>query len=111
MVEQRSPKPWVVGSNPARPVKIKNKMNLPLSWGQIAEIVLLVIAAGLTFRYRNEIKKFIAEVASELKKVSWTTRKDLIDSTWVVLASSVALGLFIGIIDFFLSRVMALFMK
>ena len=86
-------------------------MNLPLSLGQIAEIVLLVIAVGVIFRYRNEIKKFIAEVASELKKVSWTTRKDLIDSTWVVLASSVVLGLFIGIIDFFLSRVMALFMK
>ena len=36
------------------------------------------------------IKKFVTEVKTEMKKVSWSTREDLITSTIVVL-SSVAL--------------------
>ena len=59
----------------------------------------------------GSIRKFITEVVSELKKVSWTTRKDLIDSTWVVLVSSACLGLFIGVIDFVLSRIVASLIK
>ena len=56
-------------------------------------------------------RKFLAEVASELKKVSWTSRKDLIDSTWVVIASSIFLAAFIGVIDFILSRIVAVIIK
>jgi preprotein translocase subunit SecE len=57
------------------------------------------------------IRKFFAEVMAELKKVSWTNRKDLIDSTWVVLVSSAFLGVFIAAIDFVLSRFMGLILK
>jgi len=86
-------------------------MNLPLSVGQIIGIVVLLIIAGVVFRYRNAIQKFILEVASELKKVSWTTRKDLLESTWVVLVSSVMLGAFIGVVDYVLARAMSLLIK
>jgi preprotein translocase subunit SecE len=51
-----------------------------------------------------KIKNFIAEVMAEMKKVSWTTRRELVDSTLVVIFSSVALGLFVGAIDFVLSK-------
>lgn len=51
------------------------------------------------------IKKFITEVKTELKKVSWSTREDLIASTIVVLTSVALLALFIGICDLVLSRV------
>ena len=91
MVEQRSPKPWVVGSNPARPVV--NSMETEKQ------------------NFIGSIRKFFAEVISELKKVSWTTRKDLLDSTWVVIVSSAILGLFIGVVDFVLSRVMTFLIK
>jgi preprotein translocase SecE subunit len=82
-----------------------------LSIGQIIEILVLLVIAGVVFNFRNQIKKFILEVASELKKVSWTTRKDLLDSAWVVLLSSAVLGLFIGIADFVLARSMATFIR
>ena len=82
-----------------------------MSIGQIITIVFLVIVAGVIFRYRNEIKKFITEALTELKKVSWTTRKDLLDSTWVVLVSSALLGLYIGVVDFILARVMTTLIK
>ena len=58
-----------------------------------------------------KIRKFIAEVASELKKVSWTTRQELIDATWLVLISSAFLGVIIGSTDFLLSRFLGLLIR
>ena len=58
-----------------------------------------------------DIKKFVAEVKTELKKVSWSTREDLITSTIVVLSSVAFLAIFIGICDFILSRVINLIMR
>lgn len=54
------------------------------------------------------IKKFISEVVVELKKVSWSTRKELLDSTYLVILSSLLLGLFIGASDFVLSKIVGL---
>ena len=56
----------------------------------------------------GKIKKFISEAVVELKKVSWTTRKELIDATWIVFLSSILLGIFIGITDFVLSKLLFL---
>ena len=52
----------------------------------------------------NKIIKFIKEARAELKKVNWPTRKELIDSTKVVLITSLLLAVFIGVIDFILSQ-------
>ena len=82
-----------------------------ISLSQVATIVFLILMAGLVFYYRQPIQKFITETMTELKKVSWTTRKDLLDSTWVVLVSSAVLGLYIAVVDFVLSRVMAFLVK
>ena len=86
-------------------------MNFPLSVGHILGIIVLLVIVGIAVRYHKEIRKFILEVASELKKVSWTTRKDLLDSAWVVLLSSVVLGLFIGVMDFILARSVSVLIK
>ncbi len=51
-----------------------------------------------------DVKTFIGEVLAELKKVSWTPRKDLINATWIVLISAICLGLFITSTDLLLSR-------
>ncbi len=51
-----------------------------------------------------KIKKFVLEVVSELKKVSWSSRKEVISSTWIVIVSTAFLGLFIGLTDFILSK-------
>jgi len=57
------------------------------------------------------IKKFISEVIVELKKVSWSTRQEVIDATWVVLISSGLLGVFIGSSDFVLSKCLGLIIR
>lgn len=58
-----------------------------------------------------KIKQFIIEVKTELKKVSWSTREDLIASTVVVLVSVALLALFIGACDFILSRIINILMR
>ena len=84
MVEQRSPKPCVVGSNPTRPV---------------LEIMI------------GKIKTFILEVLSEMKRVSWSSREEVIQSTKVVLISAVLLGVFISGCDFLLSKLLELLIQ
>lgn len=43
--------------------------------------------------------QFIREVIAELKKVTWPTRAEVIKLTAVVIALSVIVGAFIGILD------------
>jgi len=54
---------------------------------------------------------FLKEVRQELSKVTWSTRHELIDSTIVVIAITVIMGLFIGLIDIFLSKILSLLFK
>ena len=56
----------------------------------------------------GKIKKFFKEVIVELKKVSWLTKKELLDSTWIVIISSACLGIFIGTVDVVLSKLIGL---
>ena len=52
----------------------------------------------------DKIRKFIGEVLVEMKKVSWTTRRELVDSTLIVIFSSFLLGIFVGVIDYAFSK-------
>ena len=49
-------------------------------------------------------KKFILEVKTEFKKVSWSDRNELIGSTGVVIVSVAILAIFIGVCDFVCAR-------
>ena len=57
------------------------------------------------------IRGFFMEVVAELKKVSWSTRREVIEATWIVLVSSAVLGVFIGITDFVLSKLVGLLIQ
>ena len=56
-------------------------------------------------------QNFIGEVLAEMKKVSWTTRRELLDATLIVIFSSVLLGVFVGVIDFVLSKGVSILIK
>ena len=58
-----------------------------------------------------KVKNFIGEVMAEMKKVSWTTRRELVDATLIVIFSSVLLGVFVGVIDFVLSKGVSIIIK
>ena len=51
-------------------------------------------------RGRGNPLNFIRDVRSELRKVAWPSQRETINLTVVVLAFSIAVGLFLGGIDF-----------
>jgi len=51
-----------------------------------------------------KIGKFIGQVRTEMKKVAWPSRDEIISSTIVVIVSTLILGVFIGLCDLVLSR-------
>jgi preprotein translocase subunit SecE len=59
----------------------------------------------------TKVQKFISEVMAEMRKVSWTTRGELVDSTLIVVLSSFLLGAFVGIIDYAFSKGIAVIIK
>ncbi len=57
------------------------------------------------------VRIFVGEMTAELKKASWPTRRELWDSTIVVIVAAVLLGLFTSISDFSLYQFVDLFTK
>ncbi|MEO0086478.1 MAG: preprotein translocase subunit SecE [candidate division WOR-3 bacterium] len=58
-----------------------------------------------------KVKNFIMDVKNELKKVSWSSRRELFQTTLLVIVLSFLLSLFIGFWDFVFSRVLRLIIK
>ncbi len=54
---------------------------------------------------------FLTEVIAELKKVSWAGRKEVIGSTVVVIMLIAIVAAFTGVIDFVLSKILAVLIK
>jgi len=59
----------------------------------------------------NKINNFIKEAIAELKKVIWPTKKDLKNSTIVVISTIIIVSIFIGLVDIFFTKTLTLFMK
>ncbi len=56
----------------------------------------------------SRLKEFFREVQVEMKKVSWTTRKELIASTSVVVVATLLIALFVFLVDTPMSRLIRL---
>ncbi len=76
MVERRSPKPDAGGSSPSWPA-VNTKGNKTL----------------------GKIIKFLKEVRSELDKVTWPTKNELVGSTIVTVVVTFIISIFIGFVD------------
>jgi preprotein translocase subunit SecE len=55
-----------------------------------------------------EARVFFAEVRSELKKVTWPSRKEVYSTTLVVIATSILFGFYLWGLDLVFSRAMSL---
>ncbi len=56
----------------------------------------------------EKIGLFLKEVKTELKKVSWSSKEELKDSTTIVIVSVAVMGTVIGFFDFIMSRLINL---
>jgi preprotein translocase subunit SecE len=52
------------------------------------------------------VRQFLKEAKVELKKVTWPSKKDAIAGTVVVLITVFICAIFLGIVDFWLSKLM-----
>ena len=59
----------------------------------------------------NKTRDFLTEVVTELKKSSWPARRELVDSTLVVIITVLALGIFVAFADVVFLRVISLLVK
>ncbi len=53
------------------------------------------------------VRTFVDEVRNELKKCTWPSRSELVDSTVVVIVSVCLVSLFVGASDFVLMNVLS----
>jgi preprotein translocase subunit SecE len=58
-----------------------------------------------------EGRAFVAEVRSELKKVTWPGRQEVYSTTLVVIATSIFFGFYLWGLDIVFSRILSLVMK
>jgi preprotein translocase subunit SecE len=61
-------------------------------------------AERMASKKRTRPKQFLEESWVELKKTTWPTREVLVKSTSVVLALVASVGIFVGGLDFILTR-------
>jgi len=55
--------------------------------------------------------QFLREVIEELRKVSWSDRKQTIGSTMVVILLVIAVAIFVGLVDFGLSIILGILIR
>ncbi len=53
--------------------------------------------------------EFLKEARAELGKVTWPPRKELYESTILVLVSVMAVSIFIGVVDFVFNKMLQFF--
>jgi preprotein translocase subunit SecE len=59
----------------------------------------------------ESVKQFLREVKTELKKVTWPSRKDTLSGTAVVLVAVFIIAIFLGIVDSGLSNLIKELLK
>lgn len=52
----------------------------------------------------DKAKQFFSDSRQELRKVTWPSKDQTVNSTWVVLAVTVVLAVFLGLVDLVLSK-------
>lgn len=56
----------------------------------------------------NKLSQYVQDSWIELKKVVWPTKKEARNHTFLVIGFSLALAIFLGVIDFVLNKVLEL---
>jgi len=79
--------------------------------GKIILAISAIVLLALGIKNYIKIKTFILEVKTELTKVSWSTRQELMSSTVVVIVITAIMAAFIGVIDICLSQILSFVFK
>lgn len=74
---------------------------LPTLWKVLIGVVWTLVCAGLTFWFVNSPKygEFMIMTESEMRKVTWPTRREVIASVKIVILLTSLLGVLLWIVD------------
>ncbi len=59
----------------------------------------------------NKVVKFLKEVQTELKKVVWPTRQQALRLTAIVVGVSLVVGIYVGVLDFALTKMVGMIVR
>jgi len=59
----------------------------------------------------RKVIHFLREVIEELRKVSWSDKKQTIGSTMIVVLLVIVVAIFVGLVDFGLSVILGILLK
>ena len=59
----------------------------------------------------EKLQKFLREVRAEMEKVTWPSRQEVQAATLVIIVLVLLLAVFIGSVDFVVSRALGLFFR
>ena len=82
----------------------------PMVWYVVLIVVVLVVL-GLAIRGNWFVRTnaFLADVRTELKKVSWPSKSELWNATGVVIVSTALVTVYVVFVDIVLKGIMKLF--
>ncbi len=83
---------------------LQNRGSTVLGEMKVGELVgwtisLLLLGGALFILNHKKVVSYEIQVETELKKVSWTTKKELISSTSVVVIAIIIIAIIYGIVD------------
>ena len=115
--KQRQGTPGTIATQSSKPASSKNTSSVVVSPKALMKGTVLSKKAPTVTRSVPLIKRlsyveqgiqFLREVKAELKKVTWSTRKQTIGSTVVVLILVMIISFFLGLVDIGLSNIVRL---
>lgn len=56
-------------------------------------------------------RNFMIDVKSELKKVTWPSRKETLSTAWVVVVIILLISFYLGVCDYFLGKLLKVVIK
>ena len=62
-------------------------------------------------RKGNAIVNYLKETRAELRKVTWPSREEAINLTAIVVAVTVAMAIFLGVVDYLFSKFFGLIIR
>ena len=57
----------------------------------------------------EKVKQFLREVRTELSKVTWPTRKEILAATLVVVVFTLITSIYLGLVDVIISKLVRVF--
>jgi len=72
-------------------------------------ICISVVLSVISNNFMNKAISFVKESIEELKKVTWPKRDQVINYTMVVVGASIAVAIFLGVLDMIFSAMVEQF--